>query len=160
MKLYVPYYYSMNELIWEDILCKQILENCLKNSWKSWRNPGILLAWFCRHPDWFSQLFIKTIFFSCLFCWPPDGVRWRCNITRARVHGHQRDERTRRYNSTRQERNHIQWRSESSDFSYWRFLWKHTWISSHVWCGAAPVPYMPTCVTTLVVVYPRGNLQL
>ena len=29
-----------------DILCKQILENCLKISWKSWKNPGILLAWF------------------------------------------------------------------------------------------------------------------
>ena len=23
----------------------------LKNSWKSWKNPGILMAWFCRHPD-------------------------------------------------------------------------------------------------------------
>ena len=44
--MYVPYYYSMNKLIWVDILCKQILENCLKNSWKSWRNPGILLVGF------------------------------------------------------------------------------------------------------------------
>ena len=46
-----------------DILCKQILENCLKNSWKSWRNPGILLAWVCRHPVFILPLI--TLFCHC-----------------------------------------------------------------------------------------------